>query len=96
MLSAEDDSAFVTFANKATLEIQVGTLSWSGDGWVVIFYAPYHREVKVTDSFTVEVILLGNEDPLVNQLLNEHCANHHKGFIHKKSNILYLTLVHVY
>ena len=79
MLSAEYDSAFVTFTNKATLEIQVGTLSRSGDGWVVIFYAPYHREVKVTDSFTVEAILLGNEDPLVNQLLNEHCAAHPDG-----------------
>jgi hypothetical protein len=69
-----DDCAFVTVTNTDTREIQVGTLAWSGDGWVVIFYAPNHREVKVTDSFTVEAILLGNEDPLVNQLLNEHCA----------------------
>ena len=73
-LDRSDDSAFVTVVNKATGLFQVGTLAWSEDGWVVIFYAQNHIEVKVTDSFTVETIQIGNEDPLVNRLLNEHCA----------------------
>ena len=55
MLSYTDDSAFVTVTNTDTGLFQVGTLAWSDDGWVVIFYAQNHREVKVTDSFTVEV-----------------------------------------
>ena len=68
------DSAFVKVINNVTGMVQVGTLFWSGDDWMVVFYAQNHVEVKVTNSFTVETIQIGNGDPVVNRLMNEHCA----------------------
>jgi predicted homoserine dehydrogenase-like protein len=55
--------------------VRVGTYdNPHGDNPHVIFYVPMYHRWKVNSSVTVERIMFDNKDPLVNRLLNEHCA----------------------
>ena len=74
-VSKPNDGDFVILTDKFTGQVEVGTFDSSGNvNPVVVLYARNHLAVKVTDSFTVETIQKDNKDPLVNRLLEEHCA----------------------
>ena len=75
VMDPTDDSNYVKTTDFIDGRVRVGTFDFSGGvDQRVVFYAPKQIAVKVTDLFTVETIQKGNKDPLVNRLLNEHCA----------------------
>ena len=75
VMDPADDSNYVKTTDFIDGRVRVGTFDFSdGVDQRVVYYAPKQIAVKVTDLFTVETIQKGDKDPLVDRLLNEHCA----------------------